>query len=56
MAQQLSDVFIKVTSKFRPMNLPINTVWGCTSVIARYVVANGDAIHCDAAGDPLVPT
>ena len=56
MAQQLSDVFIKITSKFRPMNLPIDTVWPCTSVIARYVVGNGDAIHCDAFGNAAVPT
>jgi len=56
MGQQLSDVFIKITSKFRPMNLPVDTIWKCTSVLSRYVVGNGDAIHCDAAGNPQVPT
>ena len=56
MGQQLSDVYIKMTSKFRPMNLPVGHVMPCTSVLSRYVVGNGDAIHCDENGDPQVPT
>jgi len=56
MGQQLTDVFIKITSKFRPMNLPVDYVWQCTSVLARYIVGNGDATHCDENGDPQVPT
>ena len=58
---QYSKVFVKIVNyPFRPMNLPINYVWQCTDVIARYVMALGGtgdshAVLCDKDGNIISP-
>jgi len=53
---QYFDVYVKIiNAKFVPMDLPVDYVYRCNGVLARYMVANGDAIHCDSSGDPQVP-
>lgn len=53
---QDSQCYVKIiTDAFRPMNMPVDFVWQVTDVVARYVVGNSDAIHCDSAGVAQVP-